>query len=253
MNDPLFDITGRSILVAGGAQGIGEALCGMLAERGASVVVADRLGDEAVKVADSLPGKGHFAVSLDVTDEKSVEAAIEEIIHRAGRLDIMVNSAGVADFGPATSLSKELFERTIAVNLTGAFVLSRCVARSMLEQGEGSIIHLASVSSKVVNPQYSAYSSSKAGLSQLVRILALEWADQGVRINAIGPAVTQTPLTEGHVLANEKMRETALSKIPMARLGQPDDIFGVVVLLASPASRFITGQTLYVDGGRTLL
>ena len=252
MSDSLFDIAGRRIFVAGGARGLGQSICARLAERGATVVVADRLPDEAETVARALTGDGHLAVSVDITNEESIEGAIAEA-RRDGDLDVVVNSAGVAEFAPAVSMSREQFEKTVSINLTGAFLLSRCAARGMLERGEGSIIHLASVSSRVVNPEYSAYSPSKAGLSQLVRILALEWAAQGVRVNAIGPAMTETPLTRAHIIADEEGLTRALAKIPMGRLGTPGDIDGIVLLLASSAGSFITGQTIYVDGGRTLL
>lgn len=252
MTDPVFDVAGRRIFVTGGARGLGQSICGALAERGATVVVADRLPDEAEAVAGALPGQGHSAVTIDVASEQSVEAAVAEA-RGAGELDVVINSAGVAEFAPAVSMSLAQFEKTIAVNLTGAFLLSRCAARAMLERGEGSIVHLASVSSCVVNPEYAAYSTSKAGLSQLVRILALEWAEQGVRINAIGPAMTETPLTREHIIANQEGLSKALSKIPMGRLGTPADIIGAVLLLASSAGSFMTGQTIYVDGGRTLL
>ncbi len=253
MTESLFDVAGRRVFVAGGAQGLGAALCGALAERGAQVVVADLRAKDAERLAGELPGEGHYALGVDITDEASVDAAIDECLRRDQRLDVVVNSAGVADFGPAVELEAERFARTISVNLNGAFLLSRCAARHMLSRGEGSIIHIASVSSTVVNPEYSAYSSSKAGLAQLVRLLALEWAKQGVRINAIGPAVVETPLTAEYTLANEDRRNYALSKIPMGRFCQPQDLFGALLLLASSAGQFITGQTFYVDGGRTLL
>jgi NAD(P)-dependent dehydrogenase (short-subunit alcohol dehydrogenase family) len=253
MVDPLFDIAGHVVLIAGGARGLGRALSKALAERGAIIVVADRLTGEAEQVAASLPHKGHNVQFLDITDEASVEAAIGDTMRHAGRLDVVLNSAGIAEFDPALTLSRERFERTISVNLTGAFLLSRHAARIMIDQGGGSIIHLASISSRVANPQYSAYSSSKAALSQLVRILALEWAVHAVRVNAIGPAMTDTPLTRQQLLTDPEKTAKAVSQIPMGRLGLPEDLIGMVLLLASSAGQFITGQTLYVDGGRTLV
>lgn len=253
MADALFDVVGRVILIAGGARGLGESLARGLAERGATVVVADRLVEEAEEVAASLPGRGHAAQFIDLMDERSIEGVTGYARQSLGRLDVVINSAGVAAIGPALDLSKEDFENTIAINLTGAFLLSRHAARLMVGQGEGRIIHLASVSSHVVNPQYSAYSPSKAALSQLTRVLALEWAGYAITVNAIGPAMTQTPLTERQLLADEEHRSAALAQIPMGRFGMPEDLLGVTLLLASSAGRFITGQTIFVDGGRTLV
>lgn len=253
MPDLLFDVAEKVVLVAGGARGIGRALSHELALRGAHLVIADRLRDEGEQAVKGLPGDGHGFQLLDLTDHTGVENAITTTRARFGRIDVLLNSAGIANIAPARDLSIEDFERTMAVNVTGAFALSRAASLVMQQQGEGRIIHLASVSSRVVNPNYAAYSSSKAALSQLVKILALEWAGQGITVNAIGPAMTPTPLTERQLLADQDSRERALGKIPMGRFGTPEDLLGVTLLLASAAGAFITGQTIFVDGGRTLV
>lgn len=253
MQDPLFDVVDKVVFIAGGARGIGRALGHELALRGAQVVIADRLSDEGEQVVEALPGTGHDFQLLDLTDHAGVDNAIAETRVRFGRIDVLLNSAGIANIGPALDLSIEDFERTMAVNVTGAFVLSRSAMHVMGHQGEGRIIHLASVSSRVVNPSYAAYSSSKAALSQLVKILALEWAGRGITVNAIGPAMTPTQLTERQLLADKDSRERALGMIPMGRFGTPEDLLGVTLLLASAAGAFITGQTIFVDGGRTLV
>lgn len=253
MADPVFDLSGRVILVAGGARGLGFDLASGLAARGARIVLADRLADEVAAAVATLRGEGHLASELDVTDEGSVEAVVALATRHGGRLDAVLNSAGIARFAPALDLSCEDFVATMAVNVTGAFLLSRCAARIMIgQEGGGRILHLASVSSWVVNEKYSAYSSSKAALAQLVKLLALEWARSGVTVNAIGPAVTRTPLTEATILADPAMSAQALTQIPMGRFGESEDLIGTVVLLLSEGGRFITGQTIYVDGGRTL-
>lgn len=253
MPDPLFDVAEKVVFVAGGARGLGRTLSHELAVRGAHLVIADRLRDEGEAVAEQLPGHGHGFQLLDLTDPAGVEDAITTTRSRFGRVDVVLNSAGIANIAPALELTVEDFDKTMAVNVTGAFALSRAAARVMQAQDEGRIIHLASVSSRVVNPSYAAYSSSKAALSQLVKILALEWAGQGITVNAIGPAMTPTPLTERQLLADEDSRERALSKIPMGRFGTPEDLLGATLLLASAAGAFITGQTIFVDGGRTLI
>lgn len=253
MPDPLFDVAEMVVFVAGGARGLGRALSHELAVRGAHLVIADRLTDEGEAVVEQLPGHVHGFQLLDLTDPAGVEDAMTTTQSRFGRVDVVLNSAGIANIAPALELSVEDFEQTMAINVTGAFALSRAAARVMQAQDEGRIIHLASVSSRVVNPSYAAYSSSKAALSQLVKILALEWAGQGITVNAIGPAMTPTPLTERQLLADEDSRARALGKIPMGRFGTPEDLLGATLLLASAAGAFITGQTIFVDGGRTLI
>jgi NAD(P)-dependent dehydrogenase (short-subunit alcohol dehydrogenase family) len=253
MLDPLFDVAEKVVFVAGGARGLGRTLSHEFAVRGSHVVIADRLRDEGEAVVEQLPGHGHGFQLLDLTDPTGVEDAITTTRSRFGRVDVVLNSAGIANIAPALELSVEDFEKTMAVNVTGAFALSRAAARVMQAQDEGRIIHLASVSSRVVNPNYAAYSSSKAALSQLVKILALEWAGQDITVNAIGPAMTPTPLTERQLLVDQNSRERALGKIPMGRLGTPADLLGATLLLASAAGAFITGQTVFVDGGRTLI
>lgn len=248
----LFDIRGKTVLIAGGARGLGAALAEWLAAQGAAIVIGDMLTDEAAEVMERLPGGGHATCPLDVTSEASVDAAVAFARDRAGRLDAVINSAGIARFAPAIAQPLEDFERSVAVNLTGAFLLSRSAARVMIPQGGGRIVHLASVSSRVSNPNYAAYSSSKAGLSQLVKVLAVEWSRQAVNVNAIGPAVTRTPLSEAALLSDPAMSERALAQIPMGRFGEPGDLLGTALLLLSPAGGFITGQTIFVDGGRTL-
>lgn len=252
MPEALFDIAGRVVLVAGGARGLGLGLARDLAARGARIVLADRLGDEAAAAARQLPGSGHLSCPLDVTEEDSVLAAVDLARSETGRLDGLLNSAGIAIFEPALELSAEDFARIMAVNVTGAFLLSRSAARVMAGQGGGRILHLASVSSRVANRNYAAYSSSKAALAQLVKVLALEWASQGITVNAIGPAVTRTPMTETTLLADRTTRERALAQIPMGRFGEAADLTGTALLLLSQAGAFVTGQTIFVDGGRTL-
>ena len=253
MSDALFDLTDRAVLVTGGARGLGQSLATGLAERGAKLVIADRLADEGEEAVAALPGEGHGFVQLDLTDEASVRNAVAATHERFGRLDAVVNSAGIATFAPALEMSLDDFRKTLEVNITGAYILSREAARLMRDQSGGRIIHLASVSSRVANPKYAAYSTSKAGLSQLIKILALEWAEYGITVNGIGPAMTPTPLTARQLLADEESTNRALSQIPAGRFGTPEDLLGVTLLLASGAGSFITGQTLFVDGGRTLV
>ncbi len=252
MTDDLFDVGGRTVLVAGAASGIGAALARALAERGAHVTVADLDTEAAQGVAEALPGDRHAACALDIRDEASCQAAVASAQQDSGRLDLLLNSVGIFHTGPALELSGEDFVETMATNVTGAFLLSRHAARAMADQGSGRMVHIASVSSQVVNPDYAAYASSKAALSHLTRVLALEWAPLGVTVNAIGPAVIVTPLVEDYLRKTGKY-DYQMSRIPLGRFATAEDLIGTVLLLASPAGAFITGQTIYVDGGRTLV
>ncbi len=252
MSDPLFDVAGRAVLAAGGAGGLGKALAAALAERGARVLVADVSAEAARAVAEALPGAGHGACVLDVRDEASCRSAVAQAVADFGRLDVLLNCVGIFRTAPALDLPAADFEDSIAINLTGAFYLARAAARPMIERGSGRIVTLASVSSEVVNPEYAAYASSKAGLAHLTRVLALEWAPHKVTVNAIGPAVVPTPLAEDFLKKSGKY-DYQMSRIPLGRFCTAEDLVGTALLLAAPAGEFITGQTIYVDGGRTLL
>lgn len=248
--DPLFDVSGRRVLVAGGASGLGRALATAFAARSAHCLVADLDAPGAAAVAGALPGNGHGSCYLDVCDPAACAKAVERAAGARG-LDVMINSAGRLHVTPALEIDSADFESVLRVNTAGSFVVAREAARAMKETGGGRIITIASVSSRVANPGYAAYATSKGALVQLTRILALEWAQYGITVNAIGPAMTPTGMTDSY-LADDEARQYALDCIPMGRFGTPEDIFGAAILLASDAGKFITGQTLYVDGGRTL-
>lgn len=251
--DPLFAIDGQSILVAGGAGGLGAPIARELSSRGARVVVADIDEARARAFASELVRDGAEAIgiALDVVDRTSCEAAIEDITDRYGSVGGVVNASGIYRVAAAVDLHDSDWERTIDINLTGAFRLARAAGAAMIKQKSGSIVTITSVSSTVANPHYAAYAASKAGAAQLTRILALEWASSGVRVNGVGPAVTPTPLTSD-LFKDPAALSGALAKIPMKRFGTADDLLAAVIFLLSPGSIFMTGQTIYVDGGRTL-
>lgn len=250
MSDPLFSIEGRSIIIAGAASGLGRALSLALASRGALLTLMDLVRDPLLELASAC-GSQTLAQVVDVTDERSVTDAVHAAQAAHGKIDALVNSAGLLRIAPAHDLTEAQFKASLDVNVTGAFLLSRAAARAMAANG-GRIVHFASVSSLVANKNYAAYSTSKAALSQLVKVLAREWAGDGITVNTIGPAMTETGMT-GSYLSDEAFRAQALAAIPMGRFGTPDDLLGPLILLLSPAGKFITGQTLYVDGGRTLV
>jgi NAD(P)-dependent dehydrogenase (short-subunit alcohol dehydrogenase family) len=250
MSDPLFDIQDRSIVIVGAASGLGRCISHALLARKARLLLADIAAAPLARLEQDL-GPSVATMAVDITSEEQVEHLMEQAKARCGRLDGVVNSAGLLHIAPALTLEPARFRRTLDVNVTGAFLLSRAAARVMGREG-GRIVHLASVSSQVVNVNYAAYATSKAALSQLVRVLAREWAPVGITINAIGPAMTETSMTEGY-LSQPDFHRQALAAIPMGRLGAPEDLLGQLIVLLAPAGAFITGQTIYVDGGRTLV
>jgi len=245
--DPLFALQDKSILVAGAAGGIGSVLAARLASRGARLLLTD-IDPDRVSKPD---GAESIVAPMDVTDEGSIAHAVDTALQHYGKLDGILNAAGILTIGSALDLTEDAFQATLDINLKGPFLLSRVAARAMSADG-GAIVHIASISSKMSNANYAAYASSKAGLAQLVRVLGREWADRGITVNAIGPAIIETGMTSNH-LDDPDFQQRYLDQIPMGRLSTPDDLIGTVVLLLSAAGQFITGQTLYVDGGRTLV
>jgi NAD(P)-dependent dehydrogenase (short-subunit alcohol dehydrogenase family) len=246
---PQFDVSRRSVLIAGAPGGIGAAICRMFAGQGAWLALFDRDGERLQAFSDTLDVP-HFSVAGDITDAEAVESVFTRTRELYGSLDIVVNAAGLLPIEATDAMEPEDFRACIDTNVTGAWLVSRAAARHMDIRG-GAILHIASVSSRVANTHYAAYASSKAALSQLVRVLGREWASRDIRVNAIGPALIDTPLTRDY-LADDDFLAQAVSAIPMGRLATPEDLLGAVLLLCSAAGEFITGQTIYIDGGRTL-
>lgn len=248
----IFDLKNKEILVTGGAGGIGFSLAYQLSELGARITVTDLSYEKSKQASEKLFGDGHKFYSLDISNEDDIKSFFDECALKNNNFDVLINCAGIAIFSQALDMKSEDFKKTIDINLFGAFLISKYFAKSIIEKSSsGKIIHLASVSSYVSNLNYSAYSSSKAGLYQLIRVLGREWAEKGITVNAIGPAITKTSLTE-EIFKDSDWESRSLSQIPMRRFGTPEDLIGTIVLLASDAGSFITGQTIFVDGGRTL-
>lgn len=247
--DPFFDVSRRTIVIGGAPGGIGSEITRLLGERGAWLSLFDSDAERLEEFSDSLDFP-HYQVRADITSEADMEGLIAKTEDIYGRVDVVINATGLLPISPALEMSAEDFRQCLDVNISGAFILSTAAAKHMASRG-GSIVHIASVSSRVSNPNYAAYASSKAGLSQLVRVLGREWAESRIRVNAIGPALIDTPLTAAY-LANEKFYAAAIDAIPIGRLANPQDLLATVLLLCGPGGEFITGQTIYVDGGRTL-
>ncbi len=247
----IFDIEGRSILVAG-AGGIGAGIAAELARRGARLTIADVDETAVERVREALPGEGHAACILNITEEDSCASAVATAVSNGGRLDGVLNAVGILRIAPALELPIDDFTASLNINVTGALLLARQAGKIMIDQGGGRIVTIASVSSKVANPNYAAYATSKAALSQLTRVLAVEWAKHQVAVNAIGPAVVPTPMSNPF-MTDPEYRAYQMSHIPMGRMATVEDLFGTALLLLSSAGAFITGQTFYIDGGRTLV
>lgn len=250
----LFDLSGRVVLVAGGGGGLGQEIARGLGDWGARLVIADLDVGRAETVTREIGKHGGSAraLAVDVTNPASVQSLVEGVVAVEGRIDVLVNAAGVLAVAPAVDLSFDTWRKVLDVNLTGVFLMSRAVGAVMLGQGRGKVINIASVSSTVANPGYAAYAASKGGVAQLTKVLGLEWCRHGIQVNAIGPAFTETDLTRPYLTADDTRRQLVLGKIPAGRLGEAADLVGVAVFLASAASDFVVGQMIYVDGGRTL-
>ncbi len=247
--DPLFNVSDNTYLIAGAGGGLGNVMAKALAERGARLALFDI--DEAALERIGITIPDALTQVADINNQSALSEMMQLTQSRFGTIDGAINAAGVLPMSAAATFDEAVFRQCIDVNLTAAFLFSKTVAEQMQDAG-GRIVHIASVSSFVANPEYAAYASSKAGLAQMIRVLAREWAPKNILVNAIGPALTETPLTQDY-LSDPGFRRNAISAIPMGRLGEADDLIGALLLLLSPAGSFITGQTIYVDGGRTLV
>jgi NAD(P)-dependent dehydrogenase (short-subunit alcohol dehydrogenase family) len=246
----LLRLDGRVALVTGGGAGIGRATAQALAQAGAHVAVTDIDVAAAEAVAAEI-GRGE-AHRLDVVDEAGVAAVVEAIAGRHGRIDVLVNNAGLGARLPTVELPTERWRQVIAVNLDGSFFCARAVGRHMLAAGQGAVVNLASIMGLVGATQYPnlAYHSAKGALVNFTRALACEWAPAGVRVNAVAPTFARTRLTEA-LLGDQEMAQRLMRETPLGRFVEPEEVAAAILFLASDAARMITGVTLPVDGGWT--
>ncbi len=247
---------GRTALVTGGAQGIGFACAARFAREGACVAIVDRnreVGEAAARSIDAL------FIEADVASKPAVDAAVARFVEAATRIDILVNNAGITHAAAFLDLAEEDFDRVIAVNLKSCFLMGQAVARHMVATrdasgGErGSIVHLSSVNAILAIPDQVPYVVSKGGIGQLTKVMALALAPHGIRVNAIGPGTIATELAMKAVLADQAASDRVLSRTPMRRLGTPDEVASIAAFLASDDASYMTGQTLFPDGGRLAL
>ena len=265
MNDSLFSVADQVVLVAGGSRGIGKAIARGFAERGARVVITGRelatLEKTAAEIGTPLTpdpspprAEGRLApvvpLVCDMADPKAIERLVSAVVERRGRIDTLINVAGVNRRMPAERLSEADWDFIVDINLKGPALLSLAVGKHMLARGKGNQINIASLNNDRPLKGVMPYAVTKAGLSHMTRSLALEWGSRGIRVNAIAPGFVLTDLTK-KLWSQPKMQEWGKANTPLVRLGQPEDMVGAAVFLASEASAWMTGQTLFVDGGWT--
>jgi NAD(P)-dependent dehydrogenase (short-subunit alcohol dehydrogenase family) len=248
----LFRLDGRCGFVTGAARGIGQSIAQGLTEAGAKVAIVDIDLDGAEITESKLVKLGYecFAIHVDVTQKKQVRDMVDKFVKRWGRLDFAVNNAGRCINAPAEQMTEQQWEAVIDLNLKGVFLCAQAAGKVMIRQRSGSIINIASMSAQIVNhpqPQV-AYNASKAGVIQLTKSMAVEWAKYSVRVNSISPGYTRTDLLMGM----KEFHSLWIEMTPMKRLGEPEEMKGAAVFLASDASSFVTGSDLVVDGGYTL-
>lgn len=251
MSTKLFDLTGKNALVTGGTHGIGMALATGLAKAGATIIINDIFPErlEAAKTEYAKIGIQIHTYVLNVTDEAAVEATIPVIEEEVGPIDILVNNAGIIKRIPILEMKADEFRQVIDVNLTGQFIMAKTVAKGMVARGSGKIINMCSMMSELGRNTVSAYAASKGGLKMLTRNMATEWAKHNIQINGIGPGYIATSQTEPLRVDGHPFNDFIIQRTPAGRWGDPEDLAGAAVFLASKASDFVNGHVLYVDGG----
>jgi NAD(P)-dependent dehydrogenase (short-subunit alcohol dehydrogenase family) len=251
--DKLFDLTDRIALVTGAGSGLGKSICEGYSHFGVKVAAVD-INEESVKrTAQELVSSGGSAIPVvcDVTDADQVNEAVKKTLDEFGRIDILVNVAGIGMRSPAENMTDEMWDKVLDINLKGAFLFCREVGRHMIERNQGGrIINMASVGAFIgITTGNANYTASKGGMCAMTRCLAIEWAKHNILVNAIAPSHVDTPLIQELMRKKPEVKKLFLNNIPLGRLGRPIDITGSAIFLASDAASWITGHTLVVDGG----
>ncbi|HEU4319603.1 MAG TPA: glucose 1-dehydrogenase [Acidimicrobiia bacterium] len=251
---PRFDLKGQIALVTGAARGLGSSIAMALANAGADVALGVRIPGSGSEVADRIRSMGRrtLVVPMDVTDLAQIEAATQKVVSELGRIDLLVNNAGLGPENAPEDVTEPDFDLTFDVNVKGLFFASQSVGRVMIGQGSGRIVNMGSQAGLVALPGEAIYCASKAAVSHLTRCLAVEWGTHGINVNAVAPTFIRTPGTEP-ALSDPAFHDDVVERIAgLHRIGEPVDVTGAVVFLASPAASLITGETLVVDGGWTV-
>ena len=245
-----FGLQGRVVIVTGAAQGIGAACARRFAPEAAQVVIADVADAAGQALAAELQAD---YVHCDVGDKEQVDALVAKVLGQHGRIDVLVNNAGIFKAADFLDVSEADFDAVLRVNLKGAFLVGQTVARAMAAAGRGAIVNMSSVNSVLAIPNIASYNVSKGGINQLTRAMALALADKGVRVNAVGPGTIATELAAQAVLTSADAKNKIMMRTPMKRLGEPAEVADVVAFLASDAASYMTGEIVMVDGGRMAL
>jgi NAD(P)-dependent dehydrogenase (short-subunit alcohol dehydrogenase family) len=245
-----FDLSGKIAIVTGGGRGIGRAIALGLAKAGASVVISSRTQKEIDGVVDEIKKSGGkaLAVVTDLTVNDQLENLVQATVKEFGKIDILVNNAARSFLRSLMDLREDGWDKVFNTNLKAVWLLSRLVARKMMEQKSGRIINITTVGAEKAELGMAAYGCSKAALKMLTRCMAREWAQFGIQVNAVGPGLTKTDFSKP-IWSNPEVAKHVSAAIPMGRLAEPEEIVGSVLFLASDAARFITGHSIYVDGG----
>jgi NAD(P)-dependent dehydrogenase (short-subunit alcohol dehydrogenase family) len=249
----MFDLGGKVAIVTGGNRGIGFGITSGLAEAGATVIIANRQAAAGRKTAHALAQKGFevAAIPVDVSSVPSISDMVAKVIQGFKRIDILVNNAGVTVRKAPEEFTEADWDTVMDTNLKGMFFCSQVVGREMMKQKTGRIINVSSVNSRIVSPNRTVYCAAKGGVTQLTKGLAVEWAKHGITVNAIAPGLTITDINREYFEARPGELEKALQHIPLAAPADVSDYAGAAVFFASDASKYVTGQTLFVDGGMT--
>ncbi len=250
MKLPNFHVDGKVALVTGANRGLGRGIALTLACAGADLVLADCSDDRLGDLCRDIEAAGQKALiqKTDISQEEEVVAMAQATLAAFGRIDILVNNAAIAHRIPAVETTLEQLNQTLAVNLIGTFLCGREIGKAMIRRKKGKIINLASINCAVARPNLSAYGASKAGVMQLTRCWALEWAPHNINVNAVAPSFIRTPMMEDY-LKDKAVHDQLVGNVPLGRIGTIEDMAAAVLFLASEASDYITGHTLFVDGG----
>jgi NAD(P)-dependent dehydrogenase (short-subunit alcohol dehydrogenase family) len=255
MNPVQFNLQDQVVVVTGAAQGIGAACADRLSQDGAAVALWDIDDVHGKAEAERLADQGRRVTYLhcNVANKREVDAAVAGTLKAFGRIDGLVNNAGIFKAANFLDITEADWDAVIDVNLKGAFLVGQAVAREMAGTGGGAIVNMSSVNGLMAIPSIASYNASKGGINQLTRVMALSLAERGIRVNAVAPGTIATELAKNAVLGSEEARQRILSRTPMKRLGDPSEIADVVAFLLSSAASYMTGEIVYVDGGRLAL
>ena len=245
-----FGLAGRVCIVTGGSQGIGEACARRFAREGAQVVIADIADAAGQALATEL---GALFVHCDVGSKTDVDTLVARAMQVDGRIDVLVNNAGIFKAAEFLDVSEADFDAVLRVNLKGAFLVGQAVAREMAKAARGAIVNMSSVNGVLAIPTIASYNVSKGGINQLTRVMALALVDKGIRVNAVAPGTIATELATKAVLTSEEAKARIMTRTPMRRLGEPGEVADAVAWLASDAASYVTGEIVVVDGGRMAL